>query len=84
MHVYGSTGSQSTEPGRAHPAGDVHAVDARGASACGLKQLEALHDPPRAWRSEPSLRHCPVCIAALASEADLAPAPRITPTNVPH
>ena len=79
MRVYGST---DLRDGR--PRGDVHAINEQGEASCGLKQLVPLHEPPRPWSSEPSLRHCPVCVASLATEADLAPEARTTPTNLPH
>ena len=79
MRVYGTT-----EPGgrgSGSDRGDTHAIDGRGEAACGLKGLAVLQEPPRPWRSDPSLRHCPVCTAALATDADLGPGPRTTPTN---
>ena len=82
MHMYGTTQGWTSGSGDRHQRGDVHAVDERGESACGLKRLAMLHEPPRPWQSDASLRHCPVCIAALATPSDVAPEARITPTNV--
>jgi hypothetical protein len=80
VHVYGTTerGGRRSRSGR----GDAHAIDGRGEAACGLKGLAVLHDPPQPWQSDSSLRHCPVCIAALATDVDLGPRPRTTPTNL--
>jgi hypothetical protein len=81
MRIYGAEPGCRVEDNL----GDVHAiVDGRGEAACGLKHLVPLHEPPRAWQSESALRHCPVCVAALATEVDLGRGPRVTPTNVPR
>jgi hypothetical protein len=79
MRIYGAEPGGRVEDDRR----DVHGiVDGRGEAACGLKDLVPLHEPPRAWQSEPALRHCPVCVAALATEVDLGRGPRVTPTNI--
>jgi hypothetical protein len=84
MRFYGTAQRWTSGPEGSPPRGDVHAIDGNGEAACGLKGLAVLHTPPRTWRSEPSLRHCPVCVAALAAEADLGPEVRGTPTNRPR